>query len=112
MLRLFMPKNLEGPWTEHPKSPVVIDDPHISRPLRGTSVAHCGRAIRYTQECAPVYGSPVRAFEITELTTTSYHEREVDESPVLRAPVEWDGTNPACITLILTLRMAADGSPA
>ena len=90
MLRLFYAEDLEGPWTEHPKSPVVIDDPHISRPA-GRVLLHCGRAIRYTQECAPVYGSQVRAFEITELTTTSYHEREVDESPVLRASgVGWN----------------------
>ena len=62
-LRLFYAEDLEGPWTEHPKSPVVIDDPHISRPA-GRVLLHCGRAIRYTQECAPIYGSQVRAFEI------------------------------------------------
>jgi len=32
---------------------------------------------------SPSYGAQVRAFEITELTTTRYQEREKDDNPVL-----------------------------
>ena len=43
------------------------------------------RVIRYTQDCCPVYGTQVRAFEITELTTTSYQEQAIDFPPVIQA---------------------------
>ena len=32
MLRLFHANRLTGPWTEHPASPVVSNNPHIARP--------------------------------------------------------------------------------
>ncbi len=38
---------------------------------------------RFTQDCAPYYGSAVRAFEISELTTTIYREHELERSPIL-----------------------------
>ena len=83
-LRLFSAANLMGPWAEHPKSPLVFGNPHIARPAGRVLVVN-GRVIRYTQDCEPVYGSQVRAFEITELTTTTYHEREVHQNPILVA---------------------------
>lgn len=83
-LRLYHADQLMGPWLEHPRSPIIDGNAHIARP--------CGRVlvldktiIRYAQDCYPTYGSQVRAFEITELTATSYHEREVDGNPVLTA---------------------------
>jgi hypothetical protein len=84
ILRLFSAENLMGPWTEHPKSPVIDGNPHIARPAGRVVVAN-DRVIRYTQDCYPIYGSQVRAFEITELTTKSYQEREAFESPILTA---------------------------
>ena len=84
ILRLFSAENLMGPWVEHPKSPVIDGNPNIARPAGRVVVAN-DRVIRYAQDCCPVYGSQVRAFEITELTTKSYHEREVYQSPVLTA---------------------------
>lgn len=82
ILRLFHSENLEGPWIEHPKSPVLTDSPHISRPA-GRVLVLDDKIIRYSQDCAPVYGTQVRAFEITELTTTSYRERPLGSVPVV-----------------------------
>ena len=39
--------------------------------------------IRYTQDCAPIYGLQVRAFAITTLTTTYYQERACADHAVL-----------------------------
>jgi hypothetical protein len=82
-LRLFFSDRLDGPWTEHPKSPVVDQDPHIARPA-GRVVTWNGKVIRFTQDCSPVYGIQVRAFELTELTPTTFREQELNPSPVLQ----------------------------
>ena len=82
-LRLFYADTLTGPWTEHPKSPLIDGDPHITRP-GGRVLLWQGRPIRFTQDCSPVYGKQVQAFEITEMTTTTYQEKAVDVSPVLK----------------------------
>jgi hypothetical protein len=42
------------------------------------------RIIRYSQDCYPAYGTQVRAFEIVELTKTTYRERETDVNPILK----------------------------
>jgi hypothetical protein len=84
ILRLFHADRLEGPWIEHPKSPVVEGDPHIARPA-GRSIMLNGSIIRYTQDCCPEYGTRVRAFQITELTSTTYREQAVDLPPIVQA---------------------------
>ena len=81
-LRLFHSEQLTGPWIEHPKSPVIDGNPHIARPA-GRVLVWNDRVIRFTQDCCPVYGMQVRAFEITELTTTTYHEKEIGGEPLL-----------------------------
>jgi hypothetical protein len=91
-LRLYYAMDLMGPWFEHPASPIIEANPHIARP-GGRVLALDDRVIRYTQDCSPKYGTQVRAFEITELTTTSYHEREAREDPVLRPTgFGWNGS--------------------
>jgi hypothetical protein len=81
-LRLYMASDLLGPWREHPASPIVVGDNRSARP--GGRVLILGdRVIRYAQDCYPRYGTQVRAFEISELTQTTYHEREREETPVL-----------------------------
>ena len=77
-------------WTEHAASPVIIGDANIARP-GGRVLILDDLIVRYTQDADPIYGNQVRAFEITELTTTSYVEREVSESPVLKPSA--DGWN-------------------
>ena len=45
----------------------------------------------YLEDVFPVYGSKVRAFEIDELSLTTYNERQVGREAVLGAgKVEWN----------------------
>lgn len=83
-LRLFWARDLLGPWTEHPKSPIIDGDPHIARPA-GRVIVLDDRVIRFTQDCCPNYGMQVRAFEFTELTTMTFQERALKIPPVLQS---------------------------
>ena len=83
-LRLFHAANLEGPWIEHPQSPIIRGNPHIARPA-GRVILLDRSIIRYTQDCCPVYGRRVSAFEIKELTLTTYREEPVDFGPIIDA---------------------------
>jgi hypothetical protein len=83
-LVLYHADELTGPWREHPRNPIVAADNRRARPA-GRVVVSGGRLYRFAQDCAGHYGTAVRAFEITELTTTTYRERERGESPILRA---------------------------
>ena len=81
-LRLFLADSLTGPWREHPRSPLIEGNPHIARPA-GRVIAYNDSLIRFAQDCYPRYGTQVRAFEILELTSTSYREQECEGSPSL-----------------------------
>jgi hypothetical protein len=81
-LRLFTAERLVGPWTEHPRSPVIENDDTSARPA-GVPRFSGGRLIRFAQVCTPDYGTAVRAFEITALTATTYSERELTPAPIL-----------------------------
>lgn len=83
-LRLYFAPDLTGPWTEHPKSPIVTNDKRRARPA-GRVIDFNNRLIRLAQDCVPQYGSSVRAFEIRELTTNNYSEVEIEHSPILKA---------------------------
>lgn len=82
VLRLFYSNHLTGSWVEHPRSPVIVRNPHISRPA-GRVLVFDDKIFRYAQDDKPTYGNKVRAFEITDLTTTAYNQKELAESPVL-----------------------------
>lgn len=82
ILRLFFARELEGPWKEHPQSPIVDNDAGRARPA-GRIVQVGGRVVRFAQDCTPDYGTRVRAFEISELSRTRYVEAEHRHSPVL-----------------------------
>lgn len=86
-LYLYYADDLPGPWIEHPKSPIIKGNAHIARPA-GRVLVLDDKIIRFAQDCYPKYGIAVHAFEITNLTTTSYEEREVPESPILHASGE------------------------
>ena len=90
-LRLYFARDLDGPWKEHPRSPIVRGDKWRARPA-GRILTLNGRAIRFAQECQPHYGTRVRAFNILELSRDRYVEVEVQNSPVL-SPGEhaWNG---------------------
>jgi len=83
-LRLYYADSLTSSWCEHPSSPIVAGNGHIARPA-GRVIVSSDSIIRFTQDCDPIYGTSVKAFQITKLTTTSYVEREVDPRPVLAA---------------------------
>jgi len=84
ILRLYFANELMGAWNEHPKSPVIEGNAHIARP-GGRVIVFDGKVVRYTQDDEPIYGNQVRAFEITELTPTTYAEKEVQENPILKS---------------------------
>jgi len=82
-LRLYYADELMGPWREHEKNPIIEGDPRVARP-GGRVLVMKDTIIRYAQNCFPQYGTEVRGFEIVDLTTTTYREREVDQTPVLK----------------------------
>ncbi|MCW5983355.1 MAG: hypothetical protein KIT09_35010 [Bryobacteraceae bacterium] len=82
-LRLFYASDLRGRWTEHPLSPIVAKDPRTARPA-GTPFVLYGKLYRLGQDCYPRYGYQVRAFEITDISPTTYSERMI-EIPLAQA---------------------------
>jgi len=81
-LRLYFAEELTGPWHEHRKGPIIENDPCRARPA-GRILTLEGKLIRFAQDCVPLYGTRVRAFDIIELTTTDYGEVENLASPIL-----------------------------
>lgn len=83
VLHLLYADNLTGTWVKHPNSPIILGDANIARP-GGRVLAFDNRIFRFTQDCDPTYGNQIQAFEVTELTTESYTEKEVAENPILK----------------------------
>ncbi len=81
-LRLFMAPRPEGPWREHPRSPVAAGRAGFTRPA-GRVLASDGCLLRFGQNGDPEYGLDVRAFEIVELTPQVYREIPAADAPVL-----------------------------
>jgi hypothetical protein len=88
-LRLFRADAVEGPWTEHPRSPIVANDANIARPA-GRPLLVDGRLYRLAQDCEPTYGNAVRAFEITVLNATDYAEKPVEKPLVQASSTGWN----------------------
>jgi hypothetical protein len=86
-LRLFHAVDLEGPWREHPMSPVVIADGAMARPA-GRVVSDNGVLYRFAQDSSGGYGRAVRVFRIETLTTTDYLEVEAIDGPLLKGSGE------------------------
>jgi len=83
-LRLYLASELTGPWTEHPHSPIISNDPQRARPA-GRVLKFDNKLFRFAQDSIPRYGSCVRTFEILDLTPNSYTEVEIGHGPVLQA---------------------------
>jgi len=75
-LHLFYSEQLNECWIEHPKSPLISNNPHITRP-GGRVIVEKDHIYRYTQDGKPTYGSAVRVFKITTITEDEYQEEEV-----------------------------------
>jgi hypothetical protein len=90
-LRLYFAEEITGAWSEHPASPIIQSNKCKARPA-GRVLVMDDTIIRFAQDCIPKYGTQLRAFEISELTTKSYAEKENPNSPVLRASGNgWNG---------------------
>lgn len=83
-LRLYYSNKLKGPWIEHPKSPVVDNNPSIARPA-GRVIVTKNNIIRFAQDDFPIYGNKVWAFNITQLSPDNYDEKPAKDSPVVQA---------------------------
>jgi len=81
-LTLYYAETLLGPYTEHPQSPLVVQDKNISRP-GGRLIIADNKLIRYAQDCDPTYGNQVRVFEIENMTTSQFVEREITTASTL-----------------------------
>jgi hypothetical protein len=81
-LNLYYSRNLSGPWLPHLSNPLVSRSRRNARPGGRVLVLEDG-IVRFSQDCGPRYGSAVRAFRISKLTTASYSEEEVLSDPVL-----------------------------
>ena len=88
-LRLYYAATPLGPWTEHPKSPVIQGDANIARP-GGMVIVFDNRIVRYAQDCVPYYGNQVWAFEIVTLTKEFYEEKRVSDRPILKGFDDWN----------------------
>ncbi len=91
-LYLHYADSLTGPWLEHPMSPIVVDDVHKARPS-GRMIVYDGKLYRFTMDIDPPVGThQVMAYEITEITSTSYSEKLAQESPVVKPSGSgWNG---------------------
>ena len=83
-LLLFTSDSLEGPWTEHPASPIVSGDPRNARPAGRVHFVD-GKPVRFAQDCKTDYGTAVNAFRVTELSPERYAEEPIENNPVLTA---------------------------
>lgn len=82
-LQIHHSDSLEGDrWIPHEANPVVDRGPRATRP-GGRPVVHEDGILFFFQDCVGSYGSAVRVFEITDLTPSTYADRELNDSPVL-----------------------------
>ncbi|MDG2052922.1 MAG: hypothetical protein P8J69_04060 [Flavobacteriaceae bacterium] len=82
-LHLFYSDSLLGDWISHPANPIIENNMKTSRPA-GRIIKENGSVYRLAQDGVPLYGNKVRMFKIINLNRTSYEERELDESPILK----------------------------
>lgn len=82
ILNLYYSEDLLHGWKPHPLNPIVKYDKHLSRPA-GRVIRHENKLYRVAQDDEPSYGIQVFAFEIVELSETSYSERLVSRRPLV-----------------------------
>lgn len=82
-LRLFFSENLIGPWTEHPASPIIKQDPTIAQPGGRVLIMKDGTGIRFAHDDQTTYGKRVMAFFINNISRSSYSEKPYEKNPIL-----------------------------
>ena len=80
---MYYANDLLETWIEHPKSPVIKGNKNIARP-GGRVIVSDGKIVRYTQDDEHLYGNQVRAFEITDLTTKNYEEKQISNNSIIK----------------------------
>lgn len=80
---IYFADRLEGPWRPHPLNPILSHDRRHARPA-GRLINFQGSMVRFTQDYERQYGRLVNAFQVEELTTTSYVEKPIGGGPILR----------------------------
>jgi hypothetical protein len=90
VLNLYFSDDLLKGWQPHPKNPVVRLNRHFSRP-GGRVFVYDNKLLRFTQDDDPEYGIQIFAFEITELTETSYAEKLATDKPIVsKSGIGWN----------------------
>ena len=85
ILHLYHADDLQGPWKEHPNSPVVDGDKHKARPSGRVLVIE-DHLYRFTMNVAPEVGMhEVWAYEVTRLDSEHYSEVLARPNPILKA---------------------------
>ena len=82
IIRLYSSATLTGTYEEHPKSPVVTENPRLGR-QGGNVMVHEGKLYRTAQDASETFGTHVRVVEISTLTTTDYAEKEMEIAPLV-----------------------------
>lgn len=82
-LRLFFATELNGAWTEHPLSPVVAKNLSTARP-GGRPLVIDGVLHRMGQDYSRTAGRQVYAYQVTEISPTTYQEKQI-EPPLVKA---------------------------
>ena len=77
-LELYFSKNLEGPYKNHPSSPLVCSQKYGRN--GGSFIESNGKLYRVAQDCEYKYGDDVHLFEIDTITENEYKEHLVKES--------------------------------
>ena len=90
-LSVYFADDLMGPWLPHQRNPLLSGTLDGARP-GGRLVVNGGRIYRYAQIDTPTYGYGLRAFEVLDLTPTTYREVEVKSFTTLKATGHgWNG---------------------
>ncbi len=75
-LHLFCSDHLEGPWKEHPRSPIVTNDISAGRP--GGRIISVGDYLyRYSQDGTDYYGRSLKGYKINKLSELEYEDEEM-----------------------------------
>ena len=94
-LELYFADALGGPYSLHPRSPIVAEDDCAARP-GGRPIVWREHVLRFAQCDRPVHGVSVRAFEVTELSPSGYAERPAGPDPLLTgSDVGWNASGDA-----------------
>src|SRR5262249_8870974 len=83
-LRLYSAPRWEGPWEEHPESPIVQSDAAAARPA-GRGASFDGPPLPLAQDCLELVGGEGGPFVNIDLQAEKYREQRASAKPVLGA---------------------------